>query len=133
MEEPKDSVDNRQRKNYPGDVRKPGTKDYAVILANLINYRNQLEMNKDNKQGVELVLKISEKLQELGFKRQSNSVKNIVKRKVNITYKDRQDRFERLAQKKSEVAEIISECWKMGKEKHDEARMQQKEEASAKL
>jgi hypothetical protein len=125
--EKNEAADARQRKNYPGDVRRPGTKDYAVILANLINYRNQLEMNKDSKQSVELVLKIAEKLQELGFKRQSNTVKNVIKRKVNITYKDRHDKFERLDQKRSEVIGIISECWKLGKEKHDEARMQQKE------
>jgi len=117
---------NRRRKNYPGDVRTPGTKDYAVILANLINYGNQLESEKDKRRCVELILKISEKLQELGFRRHSTTVKNKVKRKVNITYKDREDRFENMDKKKKHILEIISHCWKEGSEKHKEAREEQK-------
>ncbi len=117
----------RQRKNYPGDLRTPGTKDYAVILANLINYGNQLETEKDKRRAVELILKISEKLQELGFKRQSTTVKNKVKRKVNITYKDRPDRFDNLEKKTLEVMAVVSECWKMGRDKHEEARKENRE------
>jgi hypothetical protein len=118
----------RQRKNYPGDVRTPGTKDYAVILANLINYRNQLEAEKDQRKAVDLILKIAEKLQELGFKRQSTLVKNKVKRKVKVTYKDRPDRFEKIEQKKTDVAALVAECWKIGRDKHEEARSELKKE-----
>jgi len=111
-----------QRKNYPGNLRTPGTKDYSLILGNLMSYRNKLFKETDEQEIGLLFVKIAEKLKELGFKRPSNSVKiRAGRRKLG--------KFQDITQKKKEdVIEIALKYWEQGKEKHDEARKLLKEQ-----
>jgi len=108
------------QKNAPGSSRKPGTKDYALILSSLMTRRNALIRNKDNNEEevTEIIVIISQKLQELGFNKPAEILKNIVKRRVNTSYKWRDDRFENIDQKKATTLEYAEEYWTKGKEKH---------------
>ena len=63
-----------KRKYYPGDLRKAGEKEYAVILSKLIGYTKQLEKKQEKESVLKFVNKIAEKLTELGFKKESNKV-----------------------------------------------------------
>ncbi|GAA4828492.1 hypothetical protein [Algivirga pacifica] len=111
----------RRRKNYPGDLRQLGTKDYSLILGNLMNYRNQLIRETEDQKIGALFLKISEKLKELGYSKASTQTKN----KAGVK---KQGKFENITlKKKKEVVEISLECWKEGKEKHEEAKRINKE------
>ncbi len=112
----------RSRKNYPGDVRTVGTKDYGLILGNLMNYRNQLgrEKEDDQKMGA-LFIKIAEKLKELGFKRASNAVKKKAGRR-------KKGKFQNITlEKKEEVMELALTNWHTGKERHEVAKFEKKE------
>ncbi|AZQ61831.1 hypothetical protein EI427_06145 [Flammeovirga pectinis] len=103
----------RKRKNYPGELREIGTKDYSLILGNLMNYRNQL-MRETEEQKMGLIFsKVSEKLKEIGCLRASNSVKNRAGRKKLGLYQ------EITSKKKEEVIEIINKNWHEAKQKHD--------------
>jgi len=112
----------RQRKNYPGDLREPGTKDYSLILGNLIGYRNQLMKETDEQKAGALFLKIAEKLKELGFTRESASTKKKAGRR-------KRGKFQDITQKKvDKVVDVATKKWAIGKEKHEEARAKKKEE-----
>ena len=104
----------RSRKNYPGDLRRPGTKDYSVILGNLMGYRNRLFRSSDRTNNAMLFGKIADKLIELGFKRSSNTVRARIK----------QDRLD--AETKEEILALVLERWKDGKENHQKAKDKQK-------
>jgi hypothetical protein len=114
------------KKNYPGYTRTPGTKDYALILSSLMSRRNTLIRSENPEEITELFLIISQKLQELGFQKQATSIKLKVKRKVNITYKWKEDRFENIDEKKEGVVNTATECWTLGKEKQDLAKAKKK-------
>lgn len=119
MSIPKDTVGpNVKKKNYPGIKRKPGTKDYALILSNLIKNRNELMLTNDPDQIIESILKISTKVQELGYTTTSLKIKSLVKKKINTSFKLREDRFSRLPEKQQQVLELCVDIWRKGKEKH---------------
>ncbi len=107
----------KKRRNYPGDLRTPGTKDYGVILSNLIKYKNELVLEQEEYKTIALFLKIAEKLQELGFKKDSNKVKR------------RAESSEKLDKKRTEIMKIASEKWKEGKQKHDAVKAEEKQKA----
>ncbi len=112
----KNLPEKKKRKNYPGDTRTPGTKDYGMILSNLMNYRNQLFREKDEQNSGKLFLKIREKLKELGFEKAAETVKNKAGRR-------KLGKFQEISEKKKEaVLEIADKYWHEGKQKHAEAR-----------
>ncbi|NJO03531.1 MAG: hypothetical protein HC880_19280 [Bacteroidia bacterium] len=111
----------KKRKYYPGDTRQPGTKEYSMILGNLINYKHQLS-REDNEQKIgELLLKVSVKLKELGFKTASDAVKRKVGRRKfgkfqNITLKKRND-----------TIDLALKCWEDASEKNEKAKLKPKD------
>ena len=98
------------KRNYPGDVRIPGTKDYALILGNLISYSNKLTIENRADEAIKLTLKVAEKLQELGFKKAAKSTQTKAKNIKNIL------------SKKELVIELAINKWKEGKEINDLAK-----------
>jgi len=106
----------RKRKNYPGDVRTPGTKDYGLILSNLIKYRNELTSTDDEDRLYLLYRKVAEKLQELGFTKASTSIKRKTKNFTTHFHK-----------RKDEISQIAANKWREGKTSHEEARRKIKE------
>lgn len=100
----------RKRKNYPGDPRVPGTKDYALILTNLMSYSNKLTLEKDEKKVASLLKKVAEKLKELGFAQSSKSMKSKAKAP------------DQAVKKMAEIVDTLNEKWRAGKEKHEEAK-----------
>lgn len=111
----------RKRKNYPGEQREVGTKDYSLILGNLMNYRNQL-MRENEEQRMGLIFsKIAEKLKELGCTRASNTVKNRLGRRKLGLYQDITPK------KKEEVIEVTNKYWHDAKERHEEAKAKLKD------
>lgn len=109
----------KKRRHYPGELREPGTKDYAVILSHLIKYRNLLLTDRDMRTDDTLVLfkKIAEKLNEIGFPKEGKKVK----RKANS--------LNNLPKKMEEVAKIAAEKWREGKEQHEQVRAERKQKA----
>lgn len=111
-----------KRKNYPGDLRIPGTKDYSLILTNLMSYRNKLCKETDEQAIGTLFVKISEKLKELGFKRPSLLVKAKAGRR-------KMGRFQDITtQKKESVIDISLKYWELGTEKNLEAKKTERTE-----
>ena len=106
----------RKRKNYPGDMREPGTKDYAVIMGNLMGYRNQLIRSTDEQEIGNILLKSAEKLKELGFLGACEKLKKKAgRRKLGM--------FEGISLVKRDLAvESISKNWEKAKIKHDKAK-----------
>ncbi|NME72135.1 hypothetical protein [Flammeovirga aprica] len=113
----------RKRKNYPGEQREVGTKDYSLILGNLMNYRNQLMRENDEQRMGFIFSKIAEKLKELGCLRASNTVKNRVGRRKLGLYQDITQK------KKEEVIEITNKYWHEAKERHEAAKEKNKKAA----
>ena len=115
----------KKRRHYPGELREPGTKDYAVILSHLIKYRNTLLANRDMRpeDTLKLFKKIAEKLTEIGFPKAGKKVKRKTSSQNN------------LAKKMEEVAAIAAEKWRQGKEQHEQVRaeLKQKEKELRKL
>ncbi len=103
-----------KRRNYPGDPREVGTKDYGLILSNLINYRNQLFRVKDEIETSKLFYKISIKLQELGF----------IKESIKVKSKTKNNR--QLEKKRQDIINIATEAWTVGKAKHEKIRAELK-------
>ena len=101
-----------KRKYYPGDLRKAGEKEYAVILSKLIGYTKQLEKEQKKESILKLVNKITEKLTELGFKRESNKVKSLIK---NVITSDKY---------KLNIIEIAYSAWDDGIDKHKNTKAQ---------
>lgn len=113
----------KRRKNYPGDERVPGTKDYSMILGNLIHYKHQLTQETNDQKVAELMLKVSVKLKELGFKGESE----IVKKKVG---RRKAGKFQNITPKKQqEAVEIALNCWEAGTSRNDKAKENAKKEA----
>lgn len=106
----------RKRKNYPGDIREPGTKDYAVILGNLMGFRNQLLRSTEEQDIGDTLVKVAEKLKELGFKTQSESIKKKVGRR-------KLGHFQNITEgKKKSTIETINKVWDKAKDKHESAK-----------
>lgn len=116
----------KKRKNQPGDIRIPGTKDYSVILGNLISYKHQLVSEIDTQRIGALMAKIALKLEELGFKDASDSIKNRLGRRKAGKYQDIS------LKKKQEVVEIAVKYWEKGSEKNEKAKQKKKEEGKSK-
>lgn len=112
---------NKKRKYYPGDVRRPGTKEYSMILGNLINYKHQLVRENHEQVIGELLLKISVKLKELGFKAASESVKKKVGRK-------KAGKFQNITSKKKDDTVLIAvKAWDEGSDKNERAKVKAKQ------
>lgn len=103
----------KKRRHYPGEVREPGTKDYAVILSHLIKYRNTLLAERDMRTDdvLEIFKKIAEKLNEIDFPKESKKVKRKTSSENN------------LPKKIEEVVAIAAEKWREGKERHEQVRL----------
>ena len=112
----------KKRKNYPGDERTPGTKDYSMILGNLINYKHQLSAEKNDQKIGELFLRIAEKLRELGYRSECDSIKKKAGRRKAGKFQDITEK------KKNEVVSIAIKCWDKASEKNDMAKIKMKEE-----
>ena len=104
----------KTRKNYPGELRQPGTKDYGLILSNLIKYRNQLSLERNETILAKIYAKIAEKLKELGFIKESNKIKKWSKQPEKAT------------KMKAEVDVIATEKWREGKDRHETVRKETK-------
>ena len=107
----------KQRRNYPGEKRKVGTKDYALILGNLIKYYNNLlrcSWPDDKNEIKDLLGKISIKLRELGYKKESTFVKSRLKNENNMPEKIQQ------------TAGIAVKVWELAKSKHETAKQMKK-------
>lgn len=106
----------KKRRHYPGEVREPGTKDYAVILSHLIKYRNVLLTRRDLRaeDALKLFKKIAEKLNEIDFPKAAKKVKRKAGSLNNIS------------KKMDEVAKIAAEKWREGKELHENIRAELK-------
>ncbi len=105
----------RKRKNYPGDLRLPGSKDFGLILSNLIKYRNELLWVDTDDEILSLLSKIAEKLQELGYAKESASIRRKAKSANN------------LSKKKNEAIALAVSKWKEGKALHEATKKQIKE------
>jgi len=112
----------KKRKNYPGDERTPGTKDYSMILGNLINYKHQLSSEKNDQKIGELFLKIAEKLRELGYRAESDTIKKKAGRRKLGKFQDITEK------KKNEVVNLSVKCWDKASEKNEAAKSKMKEE-----
>jgi len=111
-----------KRKHYAGDVRVPGTKDFSLILSNLMSYKHKLEREQDEQKVGYFIIKIGEKLKELGF----GNASKIVKKKAG---RRKQGKFQDITEKKKqETLELALKNWEVGRAKQDEAREKQKEE-----
>ena len=117
------TVTEEKRKHYAGDVRVPGTKDYALILTNLMSYKHKLDREQDDQKIGYFIIKIGEKLKELGFGGASKIVKKKAGRRKQGKFQDITDK------KKQDTIEIALKNWEVGREKQDEARDKQKEKA----
>lgn len=104
----------KTRKNYPGELRQPGTKDYGLILSNLIKYRNQIALEKNEETLARIFAKIAEKLKELGFIKESNKIKKWSKEAAKTL------------KKKMQVETISTEKWREGKQRHETVRKETK-------
>ena len=110
----------KKRKYYPGDIRQPGTKEFSMILGNLINYKHQL-VREDNEQKIgDLMLKITVKLKELGYKSASETVKKkIGRRKLG--------KFQGInTKKKQDTIDIAVKVWEEASEINDNAKQKTK-------
>ena len=106
----------KKRKHYAGDLRTLGTKDYSLILTNLMNYRHKLDRETDEQKIGSILLKIAEKLKELGFRGASKTIKKKVGRR-------KQGKFQDITEKKKQDSLAIAlKNWKYGKKKQDEAK-----------
>ncbi len=108
----------RKRKNYPGNPRELGSRDYGIILSKLIGLKNDLiNLKPDQEMKIgDLYHKLSTKLIELGFKRQGAKVKKLVGRRKGGQYS-----FVKVS-KKEEVMALVADCWREGKKNHDNKR-----------
>ena len=104
-----------KRKYYPGNLRKAGEKEYAILLSKLISYSKQLEKDIAVPELISISKKIMEKLIELGFKRESNKVNVILKSTTSIE------------KNKLKIVNIALNAWDTGTEKHKNARKKKKE------
>ena len=105
----------KTRKNYPGELRRPGTKDYGLILSNLIKYRNQLSLETNETRVARIFAKIAEKLKELGFIKESKKIKKWSKQP------------EKFSKNREEVDVIATEKWREGKKRHETVRKERKQ------
>lgn len=120
MRKSENSSNDRKRKNYPGEVREVGTKDYSLIMGNLINYKHKLSTETHPQKVGELMRKISIKIKELGYEKASDMVKSKVGRR-------KEGKFQNITEKKRlDTLEIAEKIWNKAKEKHDKAKEKRK-------
>lgn len=96
----------KEKRHYPGDLRQPGTKDYGLITTNLIKHRNELLSETDPLKIEVLYYKIAQKLQELGFDKESRFVAK------KLEYKNR------LLVYKEDICTTAAEKWREAKILH---------------
>jgi hypothetical protein len=116
----------KKRKNQPGDVRNPGTKDYSVILGHLINYKHQLVTEKDEQKIGNFIARISQKLVELGFDEPAEKLKTKLGRRKGGKYQDVN------LKKKQEAIDIAAKYWQKGYEINEKAKQERREEKKKK-
>jgi hypothetical protein len=116
----------KKRKNQPGDVRNPGTKDYSVILGHLINYKHQLVTEKDEQKIGNFIARISQKLVELGFEESAQKLKARLGRRKGGKYQDV------TLKKKQEAIDVAAKYWQKGYEINEKAKQERREEKKKK-
>ncbi|MGB1206967.1 MAG: hypothetical protein ACPG5B_15080 [Chitinophagales bacterium] len=107
----------KKQRNYPGDLRTPGTKGYGIILSNLRKYCHYLKENPDDDKIYELFLKIKTKLKELGYRKESLNIERKMKSMANWD------------KKRKDVMVMSVKVWKEAKEKHDITKEKKKKKA----
>ncbi|MCU0445270.1 MAG: hypothetical protein MUE85_10160 [Microscillaceae bacterium] len=112
----------KKRKNQPGDVRNPGTKDYSVILGHLINYKHQLVTEKDEQKIGDFIARIAQKLIELGFEDPAHKLKARLGRRKAGKYQDI------TLKKKQDAIDTAAKYWQKGYEINEKAKQERKEE-----
>lgn len=106
----------KHKKNQPGDERTPGSKDYSVILGNLIHYKHQLVQENDEQKIGALIAKIAEKLKELGFCEESEKLKTKLGRR-------KQGKFQNITtKKKDDTVNLAIKHYAIGKQRNEEAK-----------
>jgi hypothetical protein len=118
-----DELENRKRKYYPGDVRQVGTKEYSMILGNLINYKHQLVPEADEQKVGDLMLKVSLKLKELGYESEYKSIKKKLGRRKNGRYQ------EITSKKKNDTINTAIKVWEEANQNNEEAKVKNKRKA----
>lgn len=108
--------ENRKRKYYPGDLRQLGTKEYSMILGNLIHYKHQLAQETHEQKVGELMAKIALKLKELGYISEAESLKKKVGRRKEGKYQDI------TLKKKNDAVNLAIKCWEKASEKNEQAK-----------
>ncbi len=103
----------RKRKNYPGNKRQVGSRDYGIILSKLIALRMNLIYGKNSQDIGDCYHKVATKLLELGFDKESKKIKSYVGRRKAGVYTFVKEN------KKENVVELIIECWREGKQLHE--------------
>lgn len=116
----------QNRKNRKGQVRVLGSKDYSLILTNLMAYKRQLSQEEHLQKSGNLMRKISTKMKELGFESEAIKVKEIVGRKKNGKYQSLD------GTKCLKVENMALKVWKKASVKQEEAKKKLKEEKSSK-
>ena len=121
MKKSENEKNERKRKNYPGEVREVGTKDYSLIMGNLINYKHKLSTEAHSQKAGVLMRKIATKIKELGYEKASEMVKDKVGRR-------KEGKFQNITEKKRlDTVDIAEKIWKKAKEKHEKAKEKRKE------
>ncbi len=115
-----DELDNPKRKYYPGDVRRIGTKEYSMILGNLINYKHQLVPESNEQKVGDLMARIALKLKELGYESEAKSIKKKVGRRKNNKYQDI------TLKKKNDTVAIAIKVWEEANQLNETAKEQNK-------
>lgn len=111
---------NQKRKYYPGDERQIGTKEYSMILGNLINYKHQLVSEKDEQKVAQLMFKISLKMKELGYESEHKGIRKKLGRRKNGKYQDI------TSKKKNSTIETAVKVWEDANQKNELAKKNKK-------
>ncbi len=114
---------NQKRKYYPGDVRQTGTKEYSMILGNLINYKHQIVSEKEEQKVAKLMFKIALKIRELGYESEHKSIRKKLGRRKEGKYQDI------TSKKKNDTIEIAVKVWEDGNQKNEEVKKARKSQA----
>jgi hypothetical protein len=114
-------ISHRKNKNQPWDVRIPGTKEYSVILSNLMSYKRELTPEEHPQKTAILMLKIAQKIAELGFEEIGENLKKQVGKRKAGKYQ------EPTAKKKEEALKLATQYWQKANEKSESAKAKVKE------
>ncbi|TAF68154.1 MAG: hypothetical protein EAZ55_00520 [Cytophagales bacterium] len=97
-------------------VRIPGSKDYSMIMTKLMSWRNALQRAEDNQEICEAIIKIAQKLRQLGFEKASQQVRPKVGRRKKGLFPAP------AAKAKTTVIKIVDETWEIAKQINDLAK-----------